>query len=193
MSVALHRRATRRAAPAVPTPASRSAAGAVGAPARPYVGLVTRAIAFALDAALINVVALVVTAVVTLALSVISVPHDVRVAVAAIGGALYLLWMVGYFVTFWTTTGQTPGDRLLRIRVLPASGGTMPPRRAVLRFVALTLAAIPLFAGFLLILVDDRRRGLHDVIARTIVVEAPDEDTAPPAHGAARPSRAERA
>jgi uncharacterized RDD family membrane protein YckC len=37
------------------------------------------------------------------------------------------------------------------------------------------LAAIPLFAGFFLVLVDDRRRGLHDMLARTIVVYTPDE------------------
>jgi hypothetical protein len=31
------------------------------------------------------------------------------------------------------------------------------------------VAAIPLFAGYLLILVDERRRGLHDVMASTTV------------------------
>jgi uncharacterized RDD family membrane protein YckC len=37
------------------------------------------------------------------------------------------------------------------------------------------LSAIILCAGFLLILVDSRRRALHDRIARTIVVYAPRE------------------
>jgi uncharacterized RDD family membrane protein YckC len=37
------------------------------------------------------------------------------------------------------------------------------------------VAAIPLFAGFLLILTDRRRRGLHDLLARSIVVAAPIE------------------
>jgi uncharacterized RDD family membrane protein YckC len=32
------------------------------------------------------------------------------------------------------------------------------------------LAAVPFFAGFLMILVERRRRGLQDVIARTLVV-----------------------
>jgi uncharacterized RDD family membrane protein YckC len=40
----------------------------------------------------------------------------------------------------------------------------------VLRLIGAILAAIPFFAGYLLILVDDRRRGLHDMIARTVVV-----------------------
>lgn len=190
MSVALRRRPrTSAAAPAAPAagpPAAAAAAADVGhrAEAGPYVGLVTRTLAFAVDAALVNAVAIAVGAAVALALSIISVPKDVRVAAAAVGGVAYVLWAVGYFVTFWTTTGQTPGDRLLRIRVVPASGGGMWPRRALLRFAALTLAAIPLFAGFLVILVDDRRRGLHDLLARTVVVEAPRDDDPGPTHAA---------
>lgn len=149
-----------------------------GASQRVYVGLVTRAIAFAIDAALINAVAIVTSAVVALTFSVLTIPEDLRTVAIAIGGALYLLWTIGYFATFWTTTGQTPGNRALRIRVTAADGESLLPRRALLRFAGLTLAALPLFAGFLLILVDDRRRGLHDLIARTVVIEVAD-DAAP--------------
>jgi uncharacterized RDD family membrane protein YckC len=138
---------------------------------KPYVGLVTRALAFALDAALINAVALLTAAVLFLAGSIVNVPEDLEKFAIAAGGALYVLWVVGYFVTFWSTTGQTPGSRALHIRVRPAQGERLLPRRALLRFVGLTLAAIPLFAGFLLILVDDRRRGLQDRLARTVVID----------------------
>jgi len=146
------------------------------APPRRYVGLVTRALAFGLDAALINAIAILVAALVSLTFSVISVPHEVTVVVAALGGAVYLIWTVGYFTTFWATTGQTPGNRVLRIRVVPASGTRLPPRRALVRFIGLTLAIIPLFAGLLPILVDNRRRGLQDMLARTVVIEAEEEE-----------------
>ena len=139
-----------------------------------YVGLVTRAIAFGLDAALINLVAIVTAAIVALTFSVLSLPHELEKVAVAVGGVLYVLWAIGYFVTFWATTGQTPGDRAMHFHVRAVTRERIRPRRAVLRFVALTLAALPLFAGFLMILVDDRRRGLHDRIARTVVVE--DED-----------------
>ena len=39
------------------------------------------------------------------------------------------------------------------------------------------LAAIPLLAGYFMVLFDDRRRGLHDRIARTVVIDAPDTET----------------
>jgi uncharacterized RDD family membrane protein YckC len=159
------------AAVRVEAAAARDADAAVAPSPQPYVGLVTRAIAFALDAALVNLVALLTAAVVTLALSVLRIPEELRTVAVAAGTALYVLWAVGYFVTFWATTGQTPGNRALRICVRTASGGRLRPRTAILRFAGLTLAALPLFAGFLMILVDDRRRGLHDRLARTVVVE----------------------
>ena len=146
---------------------------------RPYVGLVTRAIAFALDAAILNVAALLTAAVVLLAFSVVTIPEELETVAAVAGTTLYLAWIVGYFVTFWATTGQTPGNRAMRIRVVAQSGGRLRPRVALVRFAGLTLAALPLFAGFLLILVDERRRGLHDVLARTLVVEAAADGPAP--------------
>jgi uncharacterized RDD family membrane protein YckC len=139
----------------------------------PYEGLVTRAIAFSIDAAVINLVALVVGVSVGLALSVLSIGDDAEKVLIACGGVSFVVWTIGYFVVFWSTTGQTPGDRLMQIRVCCADHGVvLKPRRALLRFGALVLAALPLFAGFLPILFDDRRRGLHDMLAGTVVVAA---------------------
>lgn len=143
------------------------------APAPSYAGLATRTLAFAIDALVINVVAWLVGAIVVLGLSLLTIPEAVRTAIAAVGAAAALLWTVSYFVFFWTGNGQTPGNRLLGITVRDA--GTLAPlrvRRAALRMLALPLSALPLCAGFLMILVDRRRRALHDRIARTVVVYA---------------------
>jgi uncharacterized RDD family membrane protein YckC len=137
------------------------------------VGLVTRALAFSVDAAIINVAAAAGAAALALAASVTGLSATASLAAAVTCGAAYVVWSAAYFTTFWSTTGQTPGSRLLRIRVEPAAGGGLRVRRALLRFAGLILAALPLLAGYLLILVDDRRRGLHDRLARTVVVEAP--------------------
>jgi uncharacterized RDD family membrane protein YckC len=42
--------------------------------------------------------------------------------------------------------------------------------RAVIRVAALIVAILPLFAGFLPVLFDDRRRALQDYVAGTAVV-----------------------
>jgi uncharacterized RDD family membrane protein YckC len=142
-----------------------------------YAGLATRTLAFAVDAAIINAVVWFIGIVVALCLSLLKIPDDVETALALIGAGAALIWIVSYFTYFWSATGQTPGSRVLRIRVEDArTGGIMPARRAFLRFWCLLLAAIPLCAGFLLILVDRRRRGLQDLLARTEVVHVPAKD-----------------
>lgn len=141
-----------------------------------YVGLVTRAIAFAVDAAIVQAVAIAVAGTVALILTVVSLPDELDGVLVAVAGAAYGLWLVGYFVVFWSATGQTPGDRLFEIRVCRAADGAPPSAgAAVIRFAGVILAALPLGAGFLPILFDDRRRGLQDMLARTVVVPAPQE------------------
>jgi uncharacterized RDD family membrane protein YckC len=140
-----------------------------------YAGFVTRAIAFAIDVALIDLAAVIVAIVVGLAISAFELPDVVLTVAIAAGAVAYLAWFVGYFAMFWSTTGQTPGARLMGVRVVCASGGEpVHVGAAIVRLVGMALAALPLFAGFLLILVDDRRRGLQDRLARTVVVYASD-------------------
>src|SRR5207247_9385303 len=74
-----------------------------------------------------------------------------------------------YFVGFWAAAGQTPGMRLMRLRVLTGSGTPPSFVRSVVRLFGLALAIIPCFAGFLPVLVDGRRRALQDYLARTAV------------------------
>jgi uncharacterized RDD family membrane protein YckC len=157
----------------------RAETGAKERPAPDYTGLVTRAIGFGIDALLIDLAAVIVTAIIALALNLFDVPSKVDTALAAIGAVVFLVWSTSYFVTFWSTTGQTPGARIMRFRVLApgAKLGHIGPRRALLRLLAMILAAIPLLAGYFMVLFDDRRRGLHDRLARTVVVDAPDTET----------------
>ena len=138
-----------------------------------YVGLATRAISFAIDAAVIDLVAVIVGIGASLILSLLHIPGELKTILAVIGAAVFILWSVGYFVVFWSTTGQTPGARLMQIRVETVDGGRLKPRRALVRCVGVVLAALPLFAGFVRILFDPRRRGFQDRLAGTVVVEAP--------------------
>jgi uncharacterized RDD family membrane protein YckC len=135
--------------------------------------LVTRAIAFAIDAAIVNLSGIVVGVVVGLGVSILDVPAGVEKALLAVGAVVFVLWTVGYFVVFWSTTGQTPGNRVMQIRVVRSDGGTLRRRTAALRLAALAVAAIPFFAGFLPILFDRHRRALQDFVARSVVVRAP--------------------
>jgi uncharacterized RDD family membrane protein YckC len=137
----------------------------------PYAGIATRAVGLALDVVIAQVIVFAGGAVLALVASLVDMSLDNTVAsiVAACSWAI----VVGtYFVLFWSTAGQTPGMRVMGLRVLTYDGGRPGVGRSVARLIGLGLAIIPLFAGFLPVLVDDRRRGLQDFIAGTIVVYA---------------------
>ena len=137
-----------------------------------YAGIVTRGVALAIDAAIANAIVLLTAALIALVSSMVGDlrPQWLVAALAAIG---WILVLVAYFSLFWTTTGQTPGMRLMQLRVMTADGERPHLVRSLVRVVGLALAIIPLFAGFLPVLVDTRRRGVHDMLARTVVVHAP--------------------
>jgi uncharacterized RDD family membrane protein YckC len=138
-------------------------------PGTTYAGFVTRTVAFAIDAALIDLGALAVGAAAVLVFSIIPIGHDTQTAVIALGGIAFVLWAVTYFTWFWTTTGQTPGSRAMRISVGRADGRDLRARHALARLAGMVIGA-PLLWGYVPILVTDRRRALHDKMAGTIVV-----------------------
>jgi uncharacterized RDD family membrane protein YckC len=134
-----------------------------------YAGIVTRAIAFAIDAAIIDLVGIAVGVVFALIFSVLPESDELRSVAVAVGAVVFVVWSATYFLTFWCTTGETFGNRAMRIRVSRLDGGALKPRHALVRLVGIVLAAIPLFAGFVPILVTEKRRGLPDYLAGTIV------------------------
>jgi uncharacterized RDD family membrane protein YckC len=134
-----------------------------------YAGLVTRAVAFLIDLFTANAIVVLTGGAIDLLARLLGGNESLNARQALAGGTVWFLWLGLYFVLFWTLTGQTPGDRLMSIRVFSSRGGRIRIRQAVLRFIGLLLAAVPLGAGFLPILVDDRRRGFHDWLARTVV------------------------
>jgi uncharacterized RDD family membrane protein YckC len=137
----------------------------------PYAGLATRAVALVVDIALVHAIVLVGAGLLGLVASLVG---DLRPEwlVAALVGAAWSLSVTIYFVLFWSVTGQTPGMRAMRLRVVAEDGSPPSFGRAVVRLVGLLLAIVPLFAGFLPVLFDARRRGLADYLARTVVLYA---------------------
>ena len=151
-----------------------------------YAGLVTRAVALGIDALVVNVIAVITGAVVNLVASFFGSNNTLSPLEAALGGAAWLAWGALYYTVFWSLTGQTPGDRLMGIRVYSTASERIRIRQAFVRYWAMLLAFLPLGAGFVGVLTDDRRRGWHDRIARTVVRwDEGEEVTAVPASSVA--------
>jgi uncharacterized RDD family membrane protein YckC len=135
---------------------------------RRYAGLATRAAALAFDALAALLIFVTGSAVVALIASLVGGirPHWLA------GALLSVAWVLvagGYFTLFWSAAGQTPGMRLMRLRVRRPDGRGLSLGRALVRTLGLALAIIPLFAGFLPVLFDERRRALPDYLAGTVV------------------------
>jgi uncharacterized RDD family membrane protein YckC len=177
----------------VETVATTPAAPVTDAGSRPaeprYIGIVARTLGFTIDAMLICAAALIVASAAVLIVTVAHLPSGLKDAMVVMGAILFVLWAMAYFVAFWTTTGQTPGARILQFRVVPSKGDTLKPRRAIVRAIGLVLAAIPLFAGYLPIALGRKRRGLQDYLARTMVVDEPQQSVADARRVAAQATR----
>jgi uncharacterized RDD family membrane protein YckC len=139
-------------------------------PAVPYAGIASRGLALAVDALILTLVFLIGAAVTAVVASLVGGKLRPEWLAGALAGSGWLILQAVYFVTGWSVSGQTPGMRLMGLRVLDAAGAPPGRARSLLRLVGLGLAIVPLFAGFLPVLVDDRRRALQDFLARTVVV-----------------------
>jgi uncharacterized RDD family membrane protein YckC len=144
-------------------------------------GVAVRGVALVLDAAIALVAFGLAAGSITLIASLAGLGAGSVGAVAA--GAGWLLTVAVYFGGFWATTGQTPGMRMARIRVVAADGAPPGPLRALVRVAGLLLSIGMLFVGFAPALVDTRRRALPDFLAGTVVVDQDDALAANHPHG----------
>jgi uncharacterized RDD family membrane protein YckC len=134
-----------------------------------HAGIATRALALAADVLVTTFLFMAIAGVVAI--------------IASLVGGLRPQWLVGvllsvgwvavsgsYFVLFWSTVGQTPGMRLLRLRIDTRRGEPPSFGRSAVRLLGLVISIAVLFLGFVPVLFDPRRRGLADYVAGTTVL-----------------------
>lgn len=80
------------------------------------------------------------------------------------------IFAVGYHTFFLSTTGRTPGKAFMGLRVLTMDGRRLTVPQTLIRIFGYILSALPLYGGYLWVLLDDRRQALHDKLAGTIVI-----------------------
>ncbi len=135
-----------------------------------YSGFASRFVAFAVDFVVIHGVFLLALAAVWFAARVLTGEGiafnkgDIWVIIA------FAVWAFIYFAYSWAASGRTAGMALFGVRVVRDDGTDASGRRAVVRTLAFPLSFLFLGLGFLGIVLGDRRRALHDVIAGTAVV-----------------------
>lgn len=152
-----------------------------------YAGFISRLLALIVDAAVFGVVWIVVLAAVSyfsvlvqLTTGVdmgrilgplipdVNIPDWLANATGFVFSSFFLFAV--YEVFFLSTAGRTVGKTFMGLRVVNATGQHPTLLQAIIRQAVKYPAAAALFAGYLVVLLDDQRQGWHDKIARTYVV-----------------------
>jgi uncharacterized RDD family membrane protein YckC len=89
------------------------------------------------------------------------------------GSGLTLLIGIVYYTYFHGSTGQTPGDAALSIRIVDKDGGgSIGYGRAFVRWLVSIVSGIVLLLGYLWMLWDGEKQTWHDKAANSVVVPA---------------------
>ena len=136
-----------------------------------YAGFASRFLSFVVDMVVITAIFLLVLAAISFAATVLTgkaldFHHgDIWVIIA------FVVWGFIYFARSWGANGRTAGMALFGVQVVrDDDGGDVSERKAALRMLVFPLSFLLLGLGFLGIVLGDRRRALHDVIAGTTVI-----------------------
>jgi uncharacterized RDD family membrane protein YckC len=131
-------------------------------------GIVSRGLAFLIDAVIVNLSFTILAAAATLIVTFFGGSGDgVPRGAIVTGSFLWLLVVSAYLAGFWGLEGQTIGMRFVGIRL---SERRLPLRRSIRRLIGLGLSVITFGIGFLGIVFGESRRGWADRMAGTEVV-----------------------
>ena len=136
------------------------------APAGNYGGFWIRVVAYIIDAIILGVIGGVIDVIFHVNLS------DPNSGSYQAANGVNFLISAGYFIGFWTAWSASPGQRLLKLRVVDANT-TQPVTvgKAVLRYIGLVISFFVCFIGVIWVAFDARKQGWMDKIAGTVVLQ----------------------
>lgn len=153
-----------------------------------YAGFISRLIAFLIDLAIISLIVVVVTWVLSRPLALFGLSLTEPCSEINSDSVLTILetsWcyllkfslpiasflvVVGYPLILWTLTGQTIGKYALGLRIVRMNGRQVTFFTSVRRLIGYVVSILFFGLGFLWILVSNQRQGWHDKIAGTSVI-----------------------
>ena len=150
-----------------------------------HAGFISRLTAFVIDILIISGINIAITAIARLVAGffgldfLFSEPNEYTTDLMRIVKLIALLSLVFtsflvsvlYPILFWTTVGQTPGKRFMGLRIVTDTNNKrIHFGMAAKRYLGYWLSGLPLFLGFIWVLIDDDRQAYHDKFANTFVV-----------------------
>ena len=140
-----------------------------------YGGFWIRVVAYLIDGILLNIVFGIIGAIVGVSMIPVDPTNtDPMAGMEHMGRfqlvALVVTWL--YFALMESSPrGATVGKMVLGLRVVDEQGNRISFARATGRFFAKFVSTIILMIGYLMVAFTERKRGLHDMIAGTLVIK----------------------
>lgn len=76
-----------------------------------------------------------------------------------------------FTITLWVTYGGTPGKRMLGLKVIDQiTGENLSVGKSLIRYIGYLVSTIILMIGFIMVAFTQKKQGLHDLMAGSIVV-----------------------
>jgi uncharacterized RDD family membrane protein YckC len=133
-----------------------------------FAGPGERLVGYIVDIIIISVAVIAFTIIGALLAAVLPIIGGIAIFIAIIVVPLV------YFPYFWSKSGQTPGQKMMGIKVVrDADGGPVTMGSAILRLVGYWISGLVFYLGYIWIFIDKRKRGWFDLIAGTVVIKAP--------------------
>ena len=101
------------------------------------------------------------------------IPNIIIGLVVESPASILLQFTIGivYTIGFWTAEGATPGKMAIGLRITTVEGEPIDFGKAVLRYIGYFVSGITLGIGYLMIAFTRDKRGLHDLIDGTVVIQ----------------------
>ena len=78
---------------------------------------------------------------------------------------------IAVIILFWIYRSATPGKMILGLTIVDANSlQPLSKGQCFVRYLGYYLAAIPLFIGLFFVIMDTKKQGWHDKIAKTLVI-----------------------
>ena len=147
-----------------------------------YGGFWRRTIAFLIDKVALSLISMILLFIASLFLG-LGFPFNLSINISEVITGTFLLSYYGttiflnmvYFTYFHGTTGQTPGKKILGLKVIQKTGNEMTLGLAFLRWVGYIISGLVFNLGFLWVAFDRKKQGWHDKIAATYVINLREE------------------
>lgn len=164
--------------PPAARPASAAAIATSSAAARPaaaggeFAGFWIRVAAYVIDAVIVGLAMTVITLPMGLLTGLLAQRSPgLAIAIVALTWLVAVAAGLGYVLYFWALHGATLGKKVLGLKILREDGvEPMGWGKAGMRLLGYVVSGFILYIGFIMVAFTDRKRGLHDMIAGTIVV-----------------------